>query len=334
MPDALPLVSVVLPVRNAADTVDAAIESVLAQTYAGFEVIAIDDGSIDGSAARLQQAGRRDARVRVMANPGRGLTAALNHGIAAARGSLIARQDADDVSMPERFARQVNALERQPRLGAVGTAAIAVDAGGQPIDRLHVATGPSAVRAGVHRARVTPVHGSMMIRRECLATVGGYREAFAACQDFDLWLRILERYDMDNIDLPLYRWRLSPGSVYDTRRRMQLLYGGIALAFAKERARFGADSYTLLEETGGDFEAFAGRYRLRGVLEAAWGDLILRGVNDSRAARRHFAAALRHGGISARTLSLWAWTTAGLPWVGSRPLRSPAREAAPGAPAS
>lgn len=317
-----PIVSVILPVRNAARTIDDALNSVLAQTFQDFEVIGIDDGSTDGSGDLLRRAAQRDSRVRVVSNLGRGITAALNRGIALAAGRFIARQDADDISMPERFAHQVDRLERHSRLCAVGTGTIAIDEAGHPIGRLRVGSGPATVRDGLRNARMTPVHGSMMMRRECLCAVGGYREAFVACQDFDLWLRLTERYEIDNVTDPLYHWRLTSSSMYGSRRRTQLLYCGIALAFAKERARFGTDSYALLEQAAGDLELFATEYRLRGLLEALWGDLILRGINDSRLASSYLGSALRNGYLNPRTFLLWLWTSVGLPWIGSKPLRA------------
>jgi len=272
----------------------------------------------------LKVVARRDSRVRVVASPGRGITAALNYGIALAAGRFIARQDADDVSLPERFERQVDCLDRRPQLCAVGTGTIAIDDAGRPLARLRVGSGPARVRKGLRRSSpMTPVHGSMMIRRECLAAVGGYREAFEACQDLDLWLRLVERYDIDNITDPLYRWRVTAGSVYGSRRKIHLLYGGIALAFAAERARSGADSYALLERAAGDLDGFAERYRLRGLLHALWGDLLLRGMPDTRLARRQFHLALRNRYVRPRTLLLWIWTSAGLPWIGGQPLRVP-----------
>jgi glycosyltransferase involved in cell wall biosynthesis len=299
-----------------------AIDSVLAQTFAGFELVIIDDGSTDGSPDIAAEFARRDPRVRVASSEGRGLAAALNTGTALAGGQFIARQDADDTSAPDRFARQVEWFDRHPSLAALGTATTIVDEGGRSVGQFPLRYGAVPVRRGLRAARATPVHGSMMMRRDCLDTVGGYREAFATSQDFDLWLRLSERFDIDNLAESLYRWRLSADSVYGTRRRTQLLYCGIALAFAAERARFRHDSYEALREAAGDLDAFAARYRLRGLLHAIWGELLLRGLNDAAEARRHLALAVRLGHRRPQALLLWAWTSAGLGWFGSRALRA------------
>lgn len=317
----MPAVSVILPARNAERTVEAAVASVLQQSFADFELIVVEDGSSDETLVRVRRAAGADGRVKVLDGGGRGTTAAINQGVAAATGRYIARQDADDVSMPRRFERQVAVLEERSELCAVGTAALVIDDAGESTRQLPMRYGAAAVREGLQTARVSPVHGSMMIRRDRLGEVGGYRSAFVTSQDYDLWLRLVEQWDLDNIDEPLYRWRLAATSIYAVHRQAQLLYSGVALAFSIERARHGSDSYALFEACGGDLETFAGRYRLEGMLQAIWGDLVLRGLGDTRLASRHLKRAVRRGYVRPRALLLGAWTSLGLPWLGSRPLR-------------
>src|SRR5262245_50060119 len=110
-----------MPVRDAGATLGEAMDSLLAQTFRDFEIVAVDDGSTDDSRARLEAYAARDARVRVLAGPAQGLVAALERGRAACRAPLIARMDADDVAAPERLARQVALLEARPELGLVAT---------------------------------------------------------------------------------------------------------------------------------------------------------------------------------------------------------------------
>jgi glycosyltransferase involved in cell wall biosynthesis len=319
-----PRVSVVLPVRNAAATLGEALDSVLSQTFTDFELIALNDGTTDGSDAMLHAAAKRDRRVRVVDTGGRGLTLALNEGVRIASAPLIARQDADDRSRPSRFAAQVAYLDAHPRVAALGTAAITIDDRGKAVGRFPTRSGADAVRTALRSARATPVHGSMMVRREVVVALGGYRPAFVTSQDFDLWLRLVEHTDLDNLDEPLYDWRLSAGSVFGARRRLQLQYAGIAMAFAAERARFGSDSYAALADADGDLEAFASRYRMHGLLRAIWGMLLLRGLNDSRAAHRELALALRHGHLRPLPALMWCWTALGLSWPGGKPMAVPA----------
>src|SRR5688500_15519812 len=113
-----PVVSIVLPVYNAAAFLAEAVQSTLAQTFTDFAVIALHDGSTDGSREVL--AGFRDDRVRLIDQPQQGLVETLNRGICEARGEWVARMDGDDVSLPARLALQVQYLRRNPEIGLLG----------------------------------------------------------------------------------------------------------------------------------------------------------------------------------------------------------------------
>jgi glycosyltransferase involved in cell wall biosynthesis len=192
-----PTVSVLLPVRDGEATIDAAIESVRAQTFADFELLAIDDGCADGTPARLEAHAKADARVRVLQTGGRGLVAALNLGLREARGRLIARMDADDVSRPERFARSVARLDAEPSLTGVGT--------GVSIERVDQPPSPALVEYGRWLSSLTTperlfadrfvesplCHPSVMLRRDALVGAGGWRDGDFP-EDWELWLRLLE----------------------------------------------------------------------------------------------------------------------------------------------
>jgi hypothetical protein len=165
----------------------------------------------------------------------------------------------------------------------------------------------------------------MMLRKKHFDAVGGYREAFSASQDFDLWLRLTEQFTIDNLTQPLYQWRITPDSVTANRRQLQLQYGGIALAFAHERRKYGADSYSLLERCAGDLEHFAAQYRFRGRVYGSWGDSLFRALNDPRTARLYLGQAIRCGSLHPWTVGLFAWSLLGLRWPGRKPLpNSPA----------
>jgi glycosyltransferase involved in cell wall biosynthesis len=313
-------ISVVIAVRNGAGYLADSLRSVLDQDGPPFEVVVVDDGSTDATPSILADLARGDARVRVVTQETQGFTRALSQAIRHASGALLARHDADDLSLPGRFGRQFDFMRAHPGLAAAGTAAEVIDEHGSSVSRFPAAHGPEAVRRGLLTLRATPVHGSMMIRREALEAVGGYRSAFAAAQDYDLWLRLAERYDLDNVPEVLYRWRINPGGVYGRRRVEQLQYAGIALAFARERERFGHDSYPLLEECQGNLGEFASRYRLAGPLEGLWGELLYRGLNDPGLARTHLWRAARAGSLAPKTVGLLAWSVLRLPWPGGRPL--------------
>ena len=117
-----PLVSVLMPVHNGGVFLDAAIESILSQTETDLEVVAVENGSTDGSLAVLRRHATRDTRVRVIEAGQVGLVAALNLGLAAATGRYLARMDADDLAEPDRLAVQLAHLRAHPEIGVLGTA--------------------------------------------------------------------------------------------------------------------------------------------------------------------------------------------------------------------
>jgi glycosyltransferase involved in cell wall biosynthesis len=125
-----PQVTVLMSVYNGEMYLHEALDSILAQTYNDFELLVIDDGSLDGTAAILEDYRTRDSRVRIESNEtNTGLTKSLNRGINLARGKYIARMDADDVALPERLARQVAFMEANEQVGVCGTWAVLLGEG-------------------------------------------------------------------------------------------------------------------------------------------------------------------------------------------------------------
>ena len=315
-----PSVSVILAVYNGERHLQDSLNSVLAQTFTDFELIVVDDGSTDRTMEILAAVERADPRIVVVRQENRGLTASLIRGVGLARGTYVARQDADDISKPERFERQVAHLDAHPAVAALGTSADVIDRSGTVVGALTTAYGAQAVKYGLVTSRTSPVHGSIMMRRDAHEMGGGYREAFRACQDYDLWLRLSARFEIDNLADPLYQWRLDSESVYTSQRETQLKYHGIALGFHHEREADGYDSCALLESCHGNLEEFAARYQRGAFVYAAWGELLLRGLGNSGSVRQYFRRALLGGYVRPRTIGLSAWTHLGLPWPGGRPL--------------
>jgi len=313
-------VSVIMAVYNGERYLEGAISSVLRQTFADFEFIVIDDGSSDATPEILSRIGREDSRIVVVRQENRGQTLSLNRAVELARGNYLARQDADDLSMAERLELQARYLDTHPSVAVLGTAAQVMDQKGAVIGNLSTPQGAAQVRDALLTVRATPVHGSVMMRKEAFAAVGGYRDAFWVSQDFDLWLRMAERFDLDNLPSVLYRWRRNPAGVYVTRRALQLKYSGVALAFARERALYSEDSYELLRLSRGDLDAFAEDYRMRGLLHSLWGELLFRGLQSPQLARSHFVSALRSGFVRPKTLALLGLSLFGFAWPGSASL--------------
>lgn len=316
-----PTVSVLTAVHNGERYLEESSASILGQEFQDFEFLMVDDGSTDRTPEILERLRRQDPRVVVIRQEHAGQTRSLIRAVQAARGEYLARHDADDLSLPQRFERQVRYLEAHPSVGVLGCATDAIDERGRVLGPVPMRHGPSRVREGLKTLKVTMVHTSVMMRRAAYDSVGGYREAFALSQDIDLWLRMVQRYDVDNLPEPLVRWRLNAGGVYTARRELQLKYGGIALAFARERQRYGTDSYDLLERAGDDLGLFATHYRLRGFLYALWGELLFRGLQDPSPGRGYLARALAQGRLQPKTLGLYGWSLLGH-WPGGAPMKA------------
>jgi glycosyltransferase involved in cell wall biosynthesis len=187
---------VLLPVRDAAATLDACLDSLAAQTLADHEVVAVDDGSRDGSSELLRARARSDPRLRVLGTPPRGLVPALNLALAEARAPLVARMDADDRARRERLSRQVERLEGDPSVDVLGCrvhlagAGAPAGAGMRAYVRWQNALLDHGAMARDRFVESPLVHPSVAMRRATLRRLGGWR-AFDGPEDYDLWLRAL-----------------------------------------------------------------------------------------------------------------------------------------------
>lgn len=210
-----PSISVVMPVKNAAATLPAAIESLLGQTEPDWELVAVDDGSTDGSLAVLHAFARRDPRIRIVAEPHRGLVPALNLALDSAAGRLIARMDADDVALPERLERQRRHLGRHPVVGLVVTRVVFGGDGerGAGYARHVEWTNTLLTHDEIALARFVEsplAHPSVMFRRELVDRLGGYADGDFP-EDYELWLRWLDAgVRMEKLPEALLIWRDSP----------------------------------------------------------------------------------------------------------------------------
>ena len=188
-----PRVSVILPFKNARATVARALRSLLDQTLRDIEVLLVDDGSTDGGAAVVEECTRDDGRVRLLqARAPGGVVAAVNTAWPLCRADLIARMDADDVSLPDRLERQCSVLESDATLGAV-SCRVEVPGAGEGFQR-YVDWSNSLVSAqDIQRERFVEcpvVNPTVLARREAVEAVGGHLDAPWA-EDYDLWLRFL-----------------------------------------------------------------------------------------------------------------------------------------------
>lgn len=208
-----PRVSIVLPFRDAAATLAAALDSLAAQTLTDWECLLIDDGSSDGSLEIARARAAADTRWRLLSG-GSGLVDALNRGLAAARAPLVARMDADDLALPERLTRQAAMLAEDPSLTVVSCLVEAfpdtqvTDGMRRYVAWLNRLISPQAIRDALFVE--SPIaHPSAMLRRDALLAIGGYRPVDGP-EDYDLWLRLLlDGGRAAKVPAVLLRWRES-----------------------------------------------------------------------------------------------------------------------------
>lgn len=243
-PAASPDVSVIMPVRNGQRFVEAAVRSILAQTHANFELLAIDDASTDATPAILDRLTAGDGRMRVLRDGRPGLVAALNRGLAEARGALVARMDADDVAMPPRLELQRAALARAPHLAMIGGQVAFIDAAGVDLRRRsRHPLDPAAIAARLRRGDCVVAHPTVMARRQVLEALGGYRAAYQCAEDIDLWLRVAEHAPIGNLPDVVLRYRIHGDQVSVRQRLRQMFSTDLAVRTASLR-RSGAPDPT------------------------------------------------------------------------------------------
>jgi len=208
-------VSVVIPCYNGERFIVQAVQSALGQTYRDLEVIVVDDGSKDGSAALLRAI--PDSRVRVVTQANAGVSAARNAGVAVSSADYVAFLDQDDLWFPDKLARQLPIIDTAADLGLVyADCEIATDG--------DVVVGRVSDRAPLRRGRQfeelivdtrVPL-STMLMRRAVFDAVGGFRPKFRYVEDLDLLLRVAARHSIDFVDAPLARYRVHAASVTRT----------------------------------------------------------------------------------------------------------------------
>lgn len=253
-----PQISVILPTHNDERYLGSAIDSILAQTYKDFELIIVNDGSTDATSSIVDEFAKRDSRIVPLHQKNSGIVSALNHGLSIAKGEFIARMDGDDISLPDRFAKQIDYLKSNTHVVAVGTGLSFIDEQSNII-RLR---GPlrKVARFVINRLRGTKpnpsspsnlvapstlygpqpnaawiCHPSAMIRKSAIDKVQGYRY-FNHAEDTDLWMRLEAIGEIHEIQENLFQWRRHKDRVSTIHTQTQLKWHSLAFISARRRA--------------------------------------------------------------------------------------------------
>jgi len=219
----VPRISVLLPVYNGEATIGRAVESIRGQTDPHWELIVLDDGSTDASAAEARRAAGGDGRIRIASRPHRGLVPALREACDLAGGDLLARMDADDVALPRRLGQQRAWFSAHPRGGLCGSRVIMAGAEVRSGRRryeswLNALTEHRDIDREIF-VECPIAHPAFMLERAALEAVGGYRD-FEGPEDYDLVFRLWHAgYTLGNVPEVLLAWHDNPGRLSMTSPR-------------------------------------------------------------------------------------------------------------------
>ena len=212
----MPRISVMMPAYNTGRFVGEAIQSILDQTLDDLELIIIDDGSTDDSLQVIQRYAKLDRRIRFVSRENRGITASRNEALAMATGEYLANIDSDDVSRPDRLARQASYLDEHPECVLVCCRMQVIDPDGDPIRVINLESTHEEIDAIFMGRPGFFIPVPMMVRRNALLEIGGFCEEFALAEDRDMCLRLAERGRLANLPEVLYAYRQHVGSVCRT----------------------------------------------------------------------------------------------------------------------
>ncbi|MEP6465884.1 MAG: glycosyltransferase [Parafilimonas sp.] len=208
MKEVTPLVSVVIPCFNAEKFVEAAVRSIMQQSYTNLEIITIDDCSTDNTLSILKKLSLKDARIVLLTNEKNlGIVSTLNKGIHTARGKYIARMDADDISVAERISMQVQYLEANNNVAMCGANYIMIDEKGNKTGSLKFPQHDENIKAEL--LFYCPFcHPTVMMRKDIFNTIDVYQQSLVPAEDYELWIRVAEKFSVENLPdfLLYYRW--------------------------------------------------------------------------------------------------------------------------------
>ena len=234
--NSVPVITVLLTVWNEERYLSLTLDSVLKQTFKNFEFIIVDDGSSDKTPAILKSYTNRDNRIRLFHQKNTGCATASNLGLRHARGNYLARIDGGDICFPTRLEAQLRFMETRPEIVALGSNVLNIDADGDPVSISTQPIGHDAIeRMDLNKSGGGQVHPTMMIRRNALERIEGYREKFPYALDLDLRLRLAEIGTLANMPDVLVKIRFRKNGVSASRTCEQQRYVRVIVRDACKR---------------------------------------------------------------------------------------------------
>ena len=234
-----PKISVVIPIYNIGRFIEESLDSVLNQSFNDFEVILIENGSTDDTLKIAKKYQKKDNRIIIKTLPKPNVQKALNEGLKVAKGKYIARMDADDICLHDRFKIQFNYLEKNPKIFLVGSSAIIIDEKEKKIGIFRKYDNPKKLKKKFLKSNPI-IHPSIMFRNTKKLF---YREKFKCSEDYDLYLRLLTSgKNLTNLPNILVKYRIRKGSFMSTKPNQGFFFQK-AKEFYLQRKKFGKDDY-------------------------------------------------------------------------------------------
>lgn len=229
----MPAISIVMSVYNGEPFLSEAIESMLNQSFSDFEFIIINDGSTDESGETLKKYAQKDPRIILIQQSNHGLIFSLNKGITKAKAPLIARMDADDIALPERLQMQKSFMDQNPQIHALGGSIIMIDGSGKSLGKVTYPRHGPKLDEYIYNRGSPLAHPSVLMRRDTILILGGYRQAYKHAEDYDLWLRLHKIKGIDNLQNPILKYRQHTNKVSIIHTTQQ----AVASVVARQAAR-------------------------------------------------------------------------------------------------
>lgn len=209
-----PLVSVVMSVYNGEKYLREAIDSILSQTFTDFEFIIINDGSTDDTLKIIKS--YKDPRIVLISRENKGLVVSLNDGIKKAKGKYIARQDDDDVSLPNRLEKQLSYIDSRESIVLVSSAFAMFSKNPDKPFATHYLIDDDSLLKRIINVKNPFAHGATLYRRESVIKVGLYRDV-GPVEDYDLWIRLMGTGEFKFVNKVLYCWRINPTGITQSK---------------------------------------------------------------------------------------------------------------------